>query len=229
MTVQPSARACGLRRAIIPCAVVMLAMALVGPLAADRTAQASSFAIDFENYALGPLGAPWFVSQAGSTTSTIVTAGKHGKVLRVNGGKGPDFTTNSLSIPATAGDLTIQFDVYPTTGAAFGFEVKPANSRYASDGIRLTGLPESGILRAANLLPHTDCATLPPNAWSRVSVVIHYAVRTYDVRLNGGPTSCSGLPFKLRTPGVPIDSIRVRDYSNEGYGGTVDWDNISGS
>jgi hypothetical protein len=212
-------------------ALVGLAALLAAGLApASPAAAANLFSVDFESYATGPLGSPWFISKGGSSSASIVSTSDHGKVLRLNGGpQAGAFLTAVLSTPQRAGDLTVQFDVKPASGAAWGFEVFSASSRYPSQGIRLTALPGSGTVQGSNTSTGQSCGALRAGSWSRVAIVIHYAARTYDLRYNGTASQCSALPFKLPSPSDPFAGIRVRDYSNDGYGGQVDWDNISGA
>ncbi|HEX6011251.1 MAG TPA: hypothetical protein VFY87_05470, partial [Geminicoccaceae bacterium] len=71
----------------------------------------------------------------------------------------------------------------------------------------------------------TPCGAVASNAWSRVTLTVHTQAfpHTFDVRINGAPTGCTGTTSRI---GPPFNSVSVMDPSNEGWGGDVLFDNI---
>jgi len=71
----------------------------------------------------------------------------------------------------------------------------------------------------------TSCGALASGAWSRVTLVVHTTQlpHRFDVLINGVATACSGITTNLSPP---FNSVSVMDASNEGWGGSVRFDNV---
>lgn len=212
------------------------ACAAVAGLAVSGPALGSSvLGVDFESYALGPLGAPWSVSfntgPDGASTARIVSIAAqspvHGKVLLLNGKTSPAYLIASLPLSASAPDISVAFDVEPASGASFVWGFHGAGGSIGSRRIRLQRGPGSTML-VAQTVPSgtTNCGALASNAWSKVVLTVHTQLfpHTFDVAINGVPTACKGTPANLSPP---FSQVSIMDASNEGWGGKVWFDNIS--
>lgn len=183
--------------------------------------------VDFEDYALGPLGAPWSISQAGSSTATIVHTTDHGNVLRLQGSAVlGDFLIASLGFSSSAPNVATQVDINPDSGASFVWSLHGAGTSIGRRRIRLQRAPGATVL-VANTVPNGDseCGTLASGVWSTVTLMVHTEAfpHTFDVLINGVATACTGLETGLSPP---FDSVSVMDASNEGFGGVVRFDNV---
>jgi hypothetical protein len=71
-----------------------------------------------------------------------------------------------------------------------------------------------------------SCATLSSNAWSNIELAVHTqsAPHTFDVRIHGAATACTGQATEMS---APFTSVGVMDASNAGWGGDVDFDDIA--
>jgi hypothetical protein len=196
---------------------------------------ASVLSVDFESYALGPLGAPWSVSfntgPDGASTASIATSPGHGKVLVLNGKSSPANLIASLPLSSSAPDITVAFEVRPASGASFVWGFHGAGRSLGSRRIRLQRAPSSpptSPTLAAQTVPSgtTICGGLASGAWSKVVLTVHTQLfpHTFDVSINNAPTACNGTLANLSPP---FTQVSVMDASNEGWGGKVSFDNIS--
>ncbi len=180
---------------------------------------------DFEDDAVGALGAPWSISAAGSGSVSIVNTTDHGHVLKLQGSTAEgSFLIASRALSSSSPDITTQVDIKSAPGASFIWILNGAGSSIGRRRIRLQQTPGSTTL-VANTVPSgdTSCATLPSGVWSRVTLIVHTVPRTFDVLINGAPTSCTGTATGLQPP---FNSVSVMDASNTGWGGKVVFDNI---
>jgi hypothetical protein len=183
--------------------------------------------VDFEDYAVGPLGAPWSISQTGSSSATIVHTTDHGNVLRLHGSSAlGDFLVASLGFSSSAANIVSQVEVNPASGASFIFSLHGAGDSIGRRRIRLQRAPGATVL-VANTVPSGDttCGTLPSGVWSTVTLMVQSAAlpHTFDVLINGTATACRGVETGLSPP---FSAVSVMDASNDGYGGDVLFDNI---
>src|SRR5262249_24319784 len=122
----------------------------------------------------------------------------------------------------------IQYDVAinPSAGASFVTAFNGAGSSLGARRIRLQRAPGSSTLVAQTSPSGThDCAALSSRVWSTVTLRVHAAAlpHTFDVLINGAPTSCTGLTTGLS---APFTGLNVMDASNDGWGGVVQFDDF---
>jgi hypothetical protein len=180
---------------------------------------------DFEDDAVGALGAPWTISSSGTGSVSIVNTTDHGHVLGLQGSSTEGhFLIASRPISSSSTDITVQVDIKPGSGASFIWILNGAGTSIGRRRIRLQRMPGSTTL-AAQTVPSgtTNCGTVRSGAWSRVTLIVHSVPRTFDVRINGAATSCTGVSAGIQPP---FNSVSVMDASNTGWGGTVRFDNI---
>jgi hypothetical protein len=196
------------------------------PTATARPMQSTVLHEDFEASPLGPLGAPWSITKAGNSSASVVSTTDHGKALLLRGGSAADYLIASRGLTSSAGEIVATVDIKPASGASFVWSLSGAGSSIGRRRIRLQRQPGSTML-VSNTVPagNRDCAALPSNAWSRVTLAVHAVTwpHTFDVRINGQPTACTGLETGLSQP---FNGVSVMDASNEGWGGDVRFDNI---
>jgi hypothetical protein len=198
--------------------------------AGGRVAQAQGTVVlheDFEDDALGPLGAPWTITAAGSGSVSIVNTTDHGHVLKLLGSKTEGhFLIASRPISSASTEIVAEVDIKPAKGATFIWSLHGAGSSIGARRIRLQREPGSTML-VSNTVPggNRNCAPLPNNVWSRVTLKVHAGAlpHTFDVLINGAPTACTGLSTGLSQP---FTNINVMDASNLNWGGDVRFDNI---
>ncbi len=181
---------------------------------------------DFEDDALGALNADWTISSAGRGKVSIVNTTDHGHVLQLQGSKTTgEFLIAIRAVSSSSTDLTTQVDIKPSTASSFIWTINGAGSSIGRRRIRLQQAPGSTAL-VANTVPSGDttCGSLPANAWSTVTLTIDTVSGTFDVSINGAPTSCTGITAGIQPP---FNSVNVMDASNQNWGGTVLFDNMS--
>jgi hypothetical protein len=180
---------------------------------------------DFEDDAVGALGAPWSISSAGGSASIINTTTTHGHVLRLQGSTAEgSFLIASRGFSSSSQNITTRVDVRASLGASFIWILNGAGSSIGRRRIRLQQSPGSTTLVASTVPSgNTSCGTLAADAWSRVTLVVHTVPRTFDVMINGAQTACTGVAADIQPP---FNSVSVMDASNAGWGGIVRFDNI---
>jgi hypothetical protein len=180
---------------------------------------------DFEDDALGPLGAPWTITSAGGGSVRIVDTVDHGHALRLLGSVAEgDFLIASRAIASSSPDITTHIDVRPSSGASFIWTLHGAGSSIGRRRIRLQQAPGTTTL-VAHTVPsgNTSCGTLPSGVWSRVTLIVHTVPTIFDVLIDDVPTSCTGVASGIKPP---FNRVSVMDASNDGWGGVVRFDNI---
>ncbi|MCC6156979.1 MAG: hypothetical protein IT350_02935 [Deltaproteobacteria bacterium] len=197
---------------------------------------ADMFDIDFTAYAEGPLAAPWaIVDQDGTSEANIVTltaADGAGKALELDGGTTitiADYVLASYGFASTPADLNVYFDVfYDDTDTEFGFRTMQNPFTGATPGAQL--LVEAGYLSAYDYTPGTwvDCGALTVSEWHTVEVRHTYAAKTYSIWVDEAESLCVGLQTGSVPFNGPFNGIQLIDWSDEGYGGNVMWDNLLG-
>ncbi len=178
--------------------------------------------VDFEDYDAGPLGAPWQVARSLDTQASIERTSDHGNVLFVQGSAAAgDFVLARLDT-STPSDLVASVDVKPDSDSSFIWSIH--TPRYKSR-IRLQRWPGSARLVAtAPGSGDADCGSLPAGQWSNLSLIVHTNPSvTFDVLLDGNPTPCQDIEANL-TP--PFTLVQLNDFSAEGWGGNVRFDNV---
>lgn len=182
--------------------------------------------VNFENYNVGALSSPWSVAGSLNARASIESTSDHGKVLLMQGSPTlGDFLMGRLDISIPS-DVAFSADVKPDSGAAIVWSIHGQGVSSYKRRIRLMRWPNSTRL-IANASPSgdRDCGSLPSNAWTRVTVVIHTGATssTYDVLLNGSATPCRGLQAAVTQP---FNMLQVMDSSSDGWGGKVRFDNF---
>ncbi len=197
---------------------------------------ADMFDVDFTAYSDGPLGAPWAIVEEDGTSEanivTLVAADGSGKALELDGGTTitiADYVLATLGFTSTAGDLDVYFDVfYDDTMTEFGFRTMQNPFTGATPGAQL--VVEAGYLSAYDATPGTyvDCGALTVSTWHTVEIHHTYAAKTYAVWVDGAESLCVGLQTGSVPFNGPFNGIQLIDWSDEGFGGDVIWDNLLG-
>src|SRR4051812_22523377 len=76
-----------------------------------QLAQATVLHEDFEDDAVGPLGAPWSITKTGTSQVSIESTTDHGRVLRLHGGLGTDYLLASRDSASSATEIVMQLDI----------------------------------------------------------------------------------------------------------------------
>src|SRR5262249_7140903 len=123
-------------------------------------------------------------------------------------------------------EIQYSVNLKPSAGSAFLTALNGAGSSLGARRIRLQRAPGSTTL-VAQTSPSgsTNCGPVADRTWSAVGPNVHAAVlpHTFDVLINGAPTSCTGITTGLSSP---FTGINVMDASNEGWGGIVQFDDF---
>jgi hypothetical protein len=198
-------------------------------VSSSEVATTSILEVDFENYTIGPLGAPWIVTvnsgRSSASTASIINTSDHGKVLRLLGSKiSADFLIASLGLSSSDTEVTVEVDVKPEPDSSFSWGFYGAGPSLGSREIRLERAPGSTTLIAQTVpAGRTACGTLLDD-WSHITLTIHtqQLPHTFDVAIDGLPT-CTGIETGLIPP---FSHVSVTDASNAHWGGSVLFDNI---
>ena len=203
--------------------LMAVAVLLIGGHSASAVAT-TILSEHFEDDPLGPLGPEWSVMPEGSQSTVAVTdTTDHGHVLRLRGSPAGDYLIASRAFSSTATLITVNVDIKPNAGASFIWSLHGAGTSIGRRRIRLQRAPGSEVL-VAQTVPSgsTNCGTLPSGVWSTVTLRLDAVARRFDVLIDGAPT-CTGVSAGLQPP---FNSVKVMDAGNEGWGGTVRFDNI---
>jgi hypothetical protein len=208
----------------IAAAVIAFGFALFGGTAAADTTVLSE---NFQTTPTGPLGPPWIVGSNGSadaSTAVVVDTPDHGRALNLRGNTiNGAFLTATRTFSLSATEAQYSFAVNASPGSAFVAALHGTGT-YSSRRIRLQQAAGSTTLVAQASSGATNCGSLTPGAWSTVTLRAHETVlpHTFDVLINGAPT-CTGLATNQR---APFTGISVMDPANEGFGGSVLFDDL---
>ncbi len=188
-------------------------------------------AIDFEDYDLGTLPAPWSVNEFNSTAAVELVPTKEvtGKVLAIHGSTVlaewaeayyPFDTPIQQSLSITF-DLWLYPDAY--FFAQFNAETSAITSisNDASTG-RLYAQDWSG---GGKRSPSVDCGALPNDAGATITVNVDNATGTYSVLIDGSPTDCTDLGTMTGAGGL-FTNFLFGDSYQDGEGGSILFDNI---
>jgi hypothetical protein len=182
--------------------------------------------VNFENYGQGAVASPWSVGRSLASQATIDSSSGHGNVFHLQGSPATgDFLLARLSFSAPS-DVAASVDVDPASDGSFVWSVNGTGVSTYKRRIRLQRWPGTTTLVAsASPSGDTDCGSLPSNAWTKVTLVVHTATTpsTFDVLMNGQATSCTGLQAYVTKP---FNMVEIMDSSNDGWGGDVRFDNI---
>jgi hypothetical protein len=207
----------------ITAAVIVFLFALFDGTAAAAT---TVFTENFENTKPGPLEAPWSITSAGASTAVVVATADHGRVLDLRGSTASgDFLIASRGFSSAATEIEYSVAVNAGVGSSFITALNGNGTSLSGRRIRLQQDPGSTTLVAQTSISGTSaCAVLTPG-WSTVTLRVHAtaAAHTYDVVVNGAPTKCTGIATGLS---APFTGLNVMDASNEGFGGSVLFDDF---
>ncbi|MEO7732933.1 MAG: hypothetical protein ABIY55_18355, partial [Kofleriaceae bacterium] len=119
---------------------------------------------------------------------------------------------------------TAEFTVNPAAGASFTYALTGTGGGYSSRNIRLERVPGSDHLQAVSTAGAVDCGRLPSGQPTLVTLSFDGAAHTFDVLLAGAQTACTDLTTRVSGPAV---GFRVSDETIVGYGGRVDFTNLT--
>jgi len=206
----------------------LAALAVCTGTSAAISAGTPVLAVDFEDDAVGPLGAPWAVfGNGGGSVSVVDVGGRHGHVLQLDADPATGvYLTASDPFSTSRRRIESRVDIRPHAGAGFIWALTGAGDTLGARRIRLQLAPGSDMLDAqTSPSGDTVCGRLPAGQWSRValSVDAHSDPHTFDVTIDGQPTACTGIVTGLEPP---FDGVMVMDPSNTGWGGRTQFDDI---
>jgi hypothetical protein len=201
-----------------------------GPEAVDETQQGLTNLLveDFEGEG-SQLTSPWsWAPAAGETRAVVTSAAGHGNVMRLEGSEAyGQYMIAYLPVSAAApSDVVASVDVNPDQGAAFVWSLYGQGSGTYKRRVRLQRWPGSTTLVATSVpTGDADCGALPSGSWTNLTLVMHaqQTPHTFDVLINGQPTSCTGIEVATNPP---YNRVEIMDASNEGWGGNTEFDNI---
>ena len=167
------------------------------------------------------------ITQGGNSSARILASSPE-PGLEINGS--PDLGSFLIaSYGATTGtagssDATGGVTVTPASDAAFVYILQGSGTGYSGRQLRLQRMPRSSVLQAAASTGDVTCGTVASDTATTLSLVFHAAAGTFDVLIGGKDSACKGLPTKLQPP---VIGFSLMDASNEGWGGTVDFTNLT--
>ena len=168
---------------------------------------------------------PTLSTGGSSRVSVPASASAAGPALALEGGREvAAYAIASYVIDTGAMRATGSFTVNPAAGASFTYALRGTGGGYTSRYLRIQRVPGSDALQAVSANGPVVCGTLASGRPTAVALAFDGATRTFDVRIAGAPTACTGLPTKASGP---IIGLRVTDEAIEGYGGRVDFTDIA--
>jgi hypothetical protein len=175
--------------------------------------------INFDDYALGPLGPPWTVDAHGTSTATIQTILKtgSGQELHIHGGlTTDDYLIAGYQFGPADFSINVSFDYWHDAGDSGRFDL--AETGASIELIARMGSDDSLFVNGVT------CAALNADQWYNIGFAVDYSAATYDVLLDGAATSCTGDAFMVG--GYPLGWLYFEDEYNDGLGGDVYFDNL---
>lgn len=164
------------------------------------------------------------ITKAGSSTATVVNS-LRGSGLVINGGTELGaYVLASYRAAGNAAQTTAEFTVTPAAGAAFQFALTGSGTRYSTRQLPIKREPGSTELIAVATTGYVECGNVPSGEPTQVSVMFDAASMTFDVLLDGASTPCTNLPTKMQPP---VAGFNVMDPSNEGWGGRVEFSDLT--
>lgn len=158
------------------------------------------------------------IAYSGSSTVTPLVSAAAGGGIQLNGDRTDGaFAIAMYQVPVSGSTATAQFTVAASAGASFIFDMTGSGSGYSTRRLRLSRVPGSSQLQAGSATGDVMCGPLGDTA-TPVTLVYDGARKTFDVRINGAATACTGLATRMKSPAVGFE---VMDAANAGYGGAV--------
>src|SRR5882724_3058647 len=165
------------------------------------------------------------IAQGGNSSARILAPSSTGSGLEISGS--PDLGSFLIaSYGATTGSsgATARATVTPAPGATFVYTLLGSGTGYSGRQLRLQRTPGSSDLTAAASNGNVTCGMVASGAPTKLSLVFHAAAGTFDVLIGGAASGCTGLPTKLQPP---VIGFSLMDASNDGWGGRVDFTNLT--
>ena len=196
---------------------------MVGGCAAESESDAVISSAQQPSITSGPA-----ITQGGNSSARILASPPSGSGLEINGSSdlGSFLIASYGATTGTAGssDATGGVTVTPASDAAFVYILQGSGTGYSGRQLRLQRMPRSSVLQAAASTGDVTCGTVASDTATTLSLVFHAAAGTFDVLIGGKDSACKGLPTKLQPP---VIGFSLMDASNEGWGGTVDFTNLT--
>ena len=165
------------------------------------------------------------ITQGGNSSAHILVPSSTGPGLEISGS--PDLGSFLIaSYGATTGSsgATAGVTVTPAPGTAFVYILLASGTGYSGRQLRLQRTPGSSDLQAAASTGNVTCGTVASGTPTTLSLVFHAASETFDVLIDGAASGCTSLPTKLQPP---IIGFSLMDASNQGWGGRVDFTDLT--
>lgn len=165
------------------------------------------------------------ITKAGSSSARVLASTAAGPGLEIDGSAELGSFVEAIysATPGSSG-ATAGFTVTPAAGAAFVYIMLGSGSRYSTQQLRVQRAPGSSTLEAAAATGTVTCGTISDGAPTELTMVFHAASGTFDVRIGGAASGCTGLPTSLVPPVV---GFGMMDASNQGWGGRVDFTDLT--
>ena len=185
--------------------------------------------LDFEDYPLGPLGAPFVINATGGTAEivNVPTKGGYGHCVEIDGDTPVGLylvASYTFAVPV-ASDLSVDFDLLATPGSTPAFAVDLITTEEPLSVLRVPG----GDLYAwqDDIHGYVYCGVaIADNTWVTITIAANYGTATYDVHFNHGDTDCANFSYWL--PNTSFAGFSLADVDGDGFGGTFYFDNIRG-
>lgn len=187
-----------------------------------------------------PPGPPWAVSQIAESSSILVDAaaqssierGRHGLVWSDEDSTNWGPTLTRQFAPQTGDTVLVwSFDyLAPDDGRAANANINLSPNKgtasTAGPNLFLDRIP--GELQANDGLAVVKVASVAPDTWHRIEVIVHLKTRTYDVTIKGpGGATMRKTGLKFRNPATDtLSFLNIGDGAQTTAGGTVHLDNI---
>ncbi len=207
---------------------------------ADDDTSTDLFDIDFEDYSLGDLpNPPWsFMFENGASTAQVVSLKDgSGKALQLYGGT--VYNTDYLSADLTfdsevTQSMNISWDEYHVAGsnhAVHGWRLFQNYSGQLYTEMQFSGDPTTGDFYAYDIDvgDYVTCATFADGTWYTILVEVDWDAATVSVSVDGTPSAnCTDLAMYWGDD-TPLSTMSFIDWSDDGYGGTTNFDNLVGT
>ena len=165
-----------------------------------------------------------YLSTGGTSTATVMSS-LAGAGLRINGGtESSSYALATYLVHTGTMRATAELTVNPAAGAAFTYALTGTGGGYSSRNLRLQRVPGSDQVQAVSTTGAVNCGRLPSGQATQVTLSFDGAAHTFDVLLNGAQTPCTDLITRVSGPAI---GFRVTDETIAGYGGRVDFTNLT--
>lgn len=164
------------------------------------------------------------IAYSGDSRVSLLAGLSTGSSVQITGDPSDDaFALARYSVAVSGNRATARFTVDPAPGASFIYNLNGSGSGYSTRNLRLERIPGSNQLQATTATGPVACGPIA-NAATSVTLVYDGDRHTFDVKIGGAPSACTGLTTRMKPPAIGFE---LMDAPTAGYGGEVTFSQLA--